>query len=76
MMCLSVCLSVCMYVCILGYRLVREADGGNTIQSSSSLLKLPLIYILFEVMLMSGINEIRGCLEDYILLFLFDVCMV
>ena len=34
-----------------------------------------LIYIFFEVMLMSGIDEIRGCLEDYILLFLFDVCI-
>ena len=36
---------------------------------------LPLVYIFFEVMLMSGIDEIRGRLEDYILLFLFDVCM-
>ena len=25
-----------MYVCMLGYRLVREADGGNTIQGLSS----------------------------------------
>ena len=35
----------------------------------------PLIYIFFEVMSMLGIDEMRGCLEDYILLFLFDVCM-
>ena len=35
----------------------------------------PLIYIFFEVMLMLGIDEIRGCFEDYILLFLFDVWM-
>ena len=34
----------------------------------------PLIYVFFEVMLMSGIDGIRSCLEDYILLFLFDVC--
>ena len=35
----------------------------------------PLVYVFFEVMLMSGIDGIRSCLEDYILLFLFDVCM-
>ena len=35
----------------------------------------PLIYVFFEVMLMSEIDGIRSCLEDYILLFLFDVCM-
>ena len=35
----------------------------------------PLVYLFFEVMLMSGIDGIRSCLEDYILLFLFDVCM-
>ena len=50
---------------------VREADcgGGNTIQFCFS-----LIYIFFEVMLMSGIDGIGCCLEDRILLFLFDVC--
>ena len=35
----------------------------------------PLIYIFFEVMLMSRIDGIRSCLEDYILLFVSDVCM-
>ena len=34
----------------------------------------PLIYVFFEVMLMSGIDGSRSYLEDYILLFLFDVC--
>ena len=34
----------------------------------------PLIYIFFEVMLMSRIDGIRSCLEDYILI-LFYVCM-
>ena len=29
----------------------------------------PLIYIFFEVMFMSGIDRIRGSLEDYILYF-------
>ena len=42
--------------------------------AAASKVCFPLIYIFFEVMLMSGIDEIRGCLEDYILLFLFDVC--
>ena len=32
----------------------------------------PLIYIFFDVVLMSGIDGTRGCLEDYISLFLFD----
>ena len=35
----------------------------------------PLIYIFFEVMLMSEVDGIRSCFEDYILLFLFDVCI-
>ena len=35
----------------------------------------PLIYIFFEVMLMSGIHKIRGSLEDYILFFFLDVCL-
>ena len=35
----------------------------------------PLIHIFFEVMLVLGIDGIRSCLEDYILIFLFDVCM-
>ena len=35
----------------------------------------PLIYIFFEVTLTLRIDGIRSCLEDYILLFLFDVCM-
>ena len=35
----------------------------------------PLIFIFFEVMLMSRIDGIRSCLEDYILLFILDVCM-
>ena len=35
----------------------------------------PLIYIFFEVMLISRIDEIRSCLEDYISLFTFDVYM-
>ena len=34
-----------------------------------------LIYIFFEVMLMLRIDRIRSCLEDYILLFLFDACI-
>ena len=33
-----------------------------------------LLYIFFEFMLMSRIDGIRDCLEDYIL-FLFDECM-
>ena len=33
----------------------------------------PLISFFFEVMLMSGMDGIRSFLEDYILLFLFDV---
>ena len=56
---------------ILGEKLLREADGGggNTIQGLfSSDLRL------FEVMLMSGMDRIKSCFEDYILLFLFDVC--
>ena len=45
---------------------MREADGGggNTIQG----------LFFFEVMLMSRIDGIRSCLEDYILLYFFDVC--
>ena len=35
----------------------------------------PFIYIFYEVMLMSRIDGIRSCLEDYILLFILDVCM-
>ena len=31
-----------------------------------------LIYVFFEAILMSGIDRIRSCLEDYILLVLFD----
>ena len=34
-----------------------------------------LIYIFFEVKLMSSIDGLRNCWEDYILLFLFDVCL-
>ena len=33
----------------------------------------PLIYIFLEVMLIPRIDGIRSCLEDCILLFLFDV---
>ena len=36
---------------------------------------LPLIYIFFEVMMMSRIDRIRSYLEDYILLFVFVVCV-
>ena len=35
----------------------------------------PLSYIFFEVMLMSRVDGIRSFLEDYILLFILDVCM-
>ena len=36
---------------------------------------LPQIYIFFEVMMMSRIDRIRNYLEDYILLFVFVVCV-
>ena len=36
-------------------------------------ISIPLIYIFFEVMLMSRIDGIGSCLKDYILLFVFDV---
>ena len=32
-----------------------------------------LIYIFLEVMLMSGIDGMRSCLEDYILFILFFI---
>ena len=35
----------------------------------------PLIYIFFEVMLLSGMDEIGSCLDHYILLLLFGVCL-
>ena len=35
----------------------------------------PLIYIFFEFVLMSRIDGIGSCLEDYILLFLLGGCM-
>ena len=34
-----------------------------------------LCKVCFPRMLMSRIDGIRSCLEDYILLFLFDVCI-
>ena len=43
--------------------------------ATASKVCFPLIYIFLEVMLMFGIDGIGGCLEDYILLFLFDVGM-
>ena len=41
--------------------------------ATPSKLCFPLIYIFFEVMLVSRIDVIRSCLEDCILLFLFNV---
>ena len=51
---------------------MRETDGGggNSIQC---LISSDLHF--FEVMLMPRIDGIRSCLEDYILLIIFDVCM-
>ena len=43
--------------------------------ATSSKVCFPLIYIFFEVMLMSRIYGIRSSLEDCILSFLFDVCL-
>ena len=43
--------------------------------ATSSNVFFSLIYIFFEAMLMSSIDGIRSCLEDYILLFLFYLCM-
>ena len=43
--------------------------------ATPSKICFPLIYIFFEVMLITGIDGIRGYLEGYILLFLLDVCM-
>ena len=44
----------------------------NSMRKACNIVCFPLIYIFFEVMLMSRIDGIRSCLEDYILLFLFD----
>ena len=43
---------------------MRESDGGG----GNIKVYFPLIYSFFEVILMSGIDGIRGCLEDSILL--------
>ena len=53
---------------ILGERLMVEVAGPSKVC-------FPHIYIFFKVMLMSMIDEIRSCLEDCMLLFLFDLCM-
>ena len=37
---------------------------------------VPPIYIFFVFMLMSRIDRIRSCFEDYILLFLFDLYII
>ena len=42
--------------------------------AAQSKVCFPLIYVFFKVMLMSGIDGIKSCLEDYSLLFPFDVC--
>ena len=43
--------------------------------ATSSKVCFPLMYFFFEVMLMSRIDRIGSCLEDYIL-FLFNVCTI